>query len=591
MQRFLRQVSVVAGFALLVLLLIANLFITDRRLNVQVADQVWVAHTRQVLLELEQTESLLLDAETGQRGYLLTGESKYLQPYSGAVTQIDGHIHTLAHLTSDNPVEQANVAQLSALAHQKLNELNETVTLARTGNVAQARAVVLSDRGLLIMDNIRRVIAAMRAEENRLDAVRSAAYQQSVRLTGTSMLLATLVGILGLIVLAYVILRERVIRDRYMLEIHAREEWLRVTLTSIGDAVIATDRDGRVTFCNPAAELLTGVSAASAVGKDVLSVFPIFNEFTGHAVENPVSKVMNLGAVVGLANHTVLKHADGRLIPIEDSAAPIRNDRHQLIGVVLVFRDASAERKSRDLMRRTDKLAAAARLSATVAHEINNPLEAVINLIFIAKSDPGTPAQVIQQLTLAEQEVERVAHIARQTLGFYRDSNAPEPIQIDALIESILKVYSNKLESCGIHVLRNFCSCPPIQGVAGELRQVFSNVIANAIDAAGEGGTIAVSSSFAANDDGGFVEVVVADSGSGVAPEHLDRIFEPFFTTKKDVGTGLGLWVTKEIIERHGGSIQVRPSNAQDGVPGAAFTVQLPCASIQNLDGPLSSSN
>jgi len=584
MQMLFRKFSVVAGFTLLVLLLIANALITGNRLGVQSANQAWLFHTQQVLSELEQTESLLLDAETGQRGYLLTGESKYLQPYNEALSQIDSHLQRLARLTADNPVEQVNVAQLSALAHQKLNELNETVALARAANSTQARAVVLSDRGLLIMENIRRVIATMQAEENRLEAVRNAAYLRSGQLTKLSILLATLIGIVGLIVLARFILRESALRDQHVLEIHAREEWLRVTLTSIGDGVIATDREGRVKFFNPVAESLTGVSASAAIGRDIHTVFPIFNEFTGQAIENPVTRVLDLGAVVGLANHTVIRHADGRLIPIEDSAAPIRDDHHQLIGVVLVFRDASAERKSQDLMRRADKLAAAARLSATVAHEVNNPLEAIINLIYIAKSDPGTPATVVQYLTSAEQEVERVAHIARQTLGFYRESNAPEPIQIEILIESTLKMYSNKIESTGIHVQRSFGKCPPIQGVAGELRQVFSNVLANAIDAAGEGGTIAVSSSFVPNGDGGCVEVVIADSGPGVAPEHLDRIFEPFFTTKKDVGTGLGLWVTKEIIERHGGSIQVRPSNALDCVPGAAFTLQLPCAPIQELD-------
>ena len=126
-----------------------------------------------------------------------------------------------------------------------------------------------------------------------------------------------------------------------------------------------------------------------AKGHDITEVFPIFNEFTGAVTQNPVRRVMSEGQVVGLANHTVLRHADGYLIPIEDSAAPIRNDRGDLIGVVLVFRDVTNERKSQELLRKSEKLAAAARLSATVAHEINNPLEAVGNLIYIAKAVSG----------------------------------------------------------------------------------------------------------------------------------------------------------------------------------------------------------
>ena len=268
------------------------------------------------------------------------------------------------------------------------------------------------------------------------------------------------------------------------------------------------------------------------------------------------------------------------MIPIEDSAAPIRDDQQQLIGVVLVFHDVSAMRKSQDLVRKTEKLAAAARLSATVAHEINNPLEAVVNLIFIAKHDTGTPPAVVQHLTLAEQEIERIAHITRQTLGFYRESNAPERVQIGALIESVLKMYSNKLNSSGIRVQRELSDCRAVQGVAGELKQVLSNVIANAIDAAGGNGSIVIRCEQVPSGDESRVQIVIADSGAGVAAQHVDRIFEPFYTTKKDVGTGLGLWVTREIVERHGGTINVRPASDGEGLTGAAFVLQLPCAPI-----------
>jgi PAS domain S-box-containing protein len=577
MQNYFRQFSTIGGFTLLVLLLIVSALYTGRRLNVQATNQVWVVKSRQVLDQVEETETLLLDAETGQRGYLLTGEPRYLEPYNNAVTQIDSRIQTLSQLTADDPRLQANVAQLGSLAHQKLDELRDTIALARSGHVDRAKAVVLSDRGRQLMNQIRQVLASMLNEENRLAAMRDSAYARSLRLTRISIAGATMIGIFGLVVLAYFILRDHALRERHTQEIRAREEWFRVTLKSIGDAVIATDRKGMVTFMNPVAESLTGTPSAKAEGKDILTVFPILNERTGQPAENPVKKVMSLGSVVGLANHTVVQHADGRLIPIEDSAAPIRDDRQQLIGVVLVFRDVSGERKSQELLRKTEKLAAAARLSATVAHEINNPLEAVVNLVFIAKNDPEAPPSVVRQLTMAEQEIERVAHITRQTLGFYRESNAPERVQINELLDAILGVYSNKLESAHIRVKRNYGPCPLIHGVAGELRQVFSNVLANAIDAAGDSGAITVSSRPILDGECSTVEVTIADSGTGVSLEHLEHIFEPFFTTKKDVGTGLGLWVSKEIIERHGGSILVNPSNGLDGLPGAAFTLRLPC--------------
>jgi PAS domain S-box-containing protein len=586
MQTFLRRISVIGGFAVMAALLVVNAFVTQRQLKVQVENEYWVLHTRQVLYELQRTESLLTNAETGQRGFLLTGDPQYLDPYTLAVGEIDSHIANLRRLTADNPTEQANTAQLIDLSHQKLDELSLTISLFEQGKAGQADEVVSSNKGLELMASIRRVLADMHSQEDRLGATRTASYERSIRLTRLSIDLATLVAVIGLLALAFAILKERALRERHTREIHAREEWFRVTLTSIGDAVIATDRNGVVTFFNMVAEDLTGIAAAEAMGKDILSVFPIVNEVTGQTAESPVQKVMALGAVVGLANHTALRHADGHLTPIEDSAAPIRDDREQLIGVVLVFHDVTADRKSQEVVRRAEKLAAAARLSATVAHEINNPLAAVLNLIYISKTDPAAPPAVVERLALAEQEIERLAQITRQTLGFYRESNAPEPINIEALIDAVLRLYAHKIASIGISVERNYGFCPPVLGVAGELRQVFANIITNAIDAIVRDGAIAISTQFvasAASDNGatnaGIVEVVVADTGSGIAPEHLDRIFEPFFTTKRNVGTGLGLWVTREILERHGGSIEVVASESNGSPSGAAFRLNLPCNS------------
>jgi signal transduction histidine kinase len=316
----------------------------------------------------------------------------------------------------------------------------------------------------------------------------------------------------------------------------------------------------------------------------VQEVFPIFNEFTGEKTENPVAKVMSLGIVVGLANHTVLQHRDGRLTPIEDSAAPISDDRGQTIGVVLVFRDATVKRDSQEVLRKTEKLAAAARLSATVAHEINNPLEAVVNLLFLAKSSPDAPAEVIEHLILAEQELERVAHITRQTLGFYRESNTPEAIEIPTIIEPILRLYSNKVASKEIRLDFSADNCPPVWGVAGELKQVIANLISNAIDAVPTKGRIAIHCCDAKTNSGKAAEVVIEDDGPGIPPELLNRIFDPFFTTKQDVGTGLGLWVAKEIVSRHGGSIHVRAANANGELKGAAFVIHLPCTSADQTE-------
>ncbi len=286
---------------------------------------------------------------------------------------------------------------------------------------------------------------------------------------------------------------------------------------------------------------------------------------------------MALGHVVGLANHTVLRHRNGSLLPIEDSAAPIRDDAGRLLGVVLVFRDATAERKSQDILRKTEKIAAAARLAATVAHEINNPLEAVNNLIFLAKLRPGVPAEAVNDLALAEQELNRVSHVTRQTLGFYRESNTPDKIEVPKLVENVLLLFANKFKTKNIVVEHEAEPCPPIQGWPGELQQVVANLVSNAADAVGNGGKMKVTVSCVDGPEGKNVQVRVEDNGPGIAPENLERIFEPFFTTKKDVGTGLGLWVSKAIVERHGGTIQVHSSNG-DRNHNTVFSIRIPCS-------------
>ncbi len=577
MRAFYKRFSVITGFGLLLAVLIVNGLVIRRQLKVEVDNQVWVSHTQQVLLQLELVQSLLTDAETGQRGYLYTGESSYLAPYDRAIGQVDAAIQKVAELTADNPRQQARIPQLSSLARQKLKELAGTISLYRSGNPDAAHALVLTNRGLRTMDRVRALIGEMQQEEISLEAIRTAAYWRSVRVTVACIYLASILAGLGLMLLAYFVLREIRFRERHGAEIKQREEWFRVTLTSIGDGVIATDEQGNVIFVNPVAERLTGRSMAHAKGLPIAQVFPIYNELTRQPVANPVDKVMQLGHIVGLANHTVLEHKDGTLIPIEDSAAPIRDDQGRLAGVVLVFRDATADRKAQDLVRKTDKIAAAARLAATVAHEINNPLEAVSNLIYLAKLRDGVPAAAMEDLKMAEDELARVSHVTRQTLGFYRESTFPDMLDMSALVDSVLKLYSNKINNKRISVQRNFSPCPPLHGWEGELRQAVSNLISNAIDAMGWAGVLKISVSCVEKAGAEMIELRVEDDGPGIAAEHLERIFEPFFTTKKEVGTGLGLFVSKQIVERHGGSIAVR-SCSGNGSHGTLFSILLPAS-------------
>jgi len=576
MQTRFKKFGVITGFALLLAVLIVNAAITKKQFDRQVATGLWVVHTHQVQLKLSETLALLTDAETGQRGYLYTGEEQYLAPYERAVQHIQSQIDELSRLTADNSSQQAAIGQLRPLAREKLDELASTIALYRSGKVDEARKLVLSDSGLRTMENIRAVVSGMVEEESRLERDRDASYLATIRLTSTSIYLTTVLAAFGLILLAYFILRQMSLRERHAREMRAREEWFRVTLTSIGDAVIATDQNGNVTFLNPIAEGLTGFSTAAATGRNILDIFPIFNESTMAPVDNPVARVIAEGRATGLANHTVLRRVDGILTPIDDSAAPIRDDSGNLIGVVLVFRDITNDRKTERVLRNTEKLSAAARLSATVAHEINNPLEAAVNLAYLVRINPALPEDAVRQLAQVEQELDRVAHITRQTLGFFRDKNAPGPVKLDAVVESVLRIYSNKMASRNITIHRRFTECPPVSGIENEIKQVVSNLVSNAADASTTGGVVIITLACIEKPGKVTVQLKVEDDGPGVADEHRDRIFEPFFTTKQDVGTGLGLWVTREIVERHGGTIQLL--KREDGAQGAAFSVAFDAA-------------
>ncbi len=260
------------------------------------------------------------------------------------------------------------------------------------------------------------------------------------------------------------------------------------------------------------------------------------------------------------------------------SVSPVHDLAGNLIGASTIARDITARKAAEETLRKTEKLAATGRLAASIAHEINNPLEAVTNLLYLLRKNPSLDEKGRKHLSFAEQELERVAHISKQTLGFYRQVSSPSRIDVAKTLESALSVYTHKLEGQSIKVETRWESGTEIQALAGEIRQVFSNLIANSIDAMPRGGTLILKVSKShdwGNGNRRGVRVVFADTGSGIAPEQRSKLFEPFFTTKRDVGTGLGLWVSKNIVQNHQGSIQLR-SSVRPGKSGTVFSVFLP---------------
>jgi signal transduction histidine kinase len=269
---------------------------------------------------------------------------------------------------------------------------------------------------------------------------------------------------------------------------------------------------------------------------------------------------------------------DGTRRHMETHAAPMRTPDGS-IAHLAVTRDISERKRAEEALRRSEKIAAVGRLAATMAHEINNPLASVTNLLFLVKKDQGISPRARKQLELADQELDRVAHVARQTLGFYRDNAAPGWFNVSDSIEELVEIYSYKFRNREIELVKELDPSLEVFASTGEFRQVFSNLLVNAIDALpANRGKIRIRAQRAKEWGGSGrrgVRITIADSGCGIAPEHLPRIFESFYTTKQDVGTGLGLWLTRTLVEKHGGTIQLK-SRAQNGKSGTAFSVFWP---------------
>jgi PAS domain S-box-containing protein len=347
------------GTFLILAVLAGDAMLVVRSLDTIARSNGRVDHTQLVLNELESTLSVIKDAETGQRGFLLTGRDDYLGPFREAESALPGHLARLATLTADNAVQQARLADLGNLAAEKMSELRHTIALRRDEGLNAALLVVLTDRGQETMRTIRQRVAAIREEEERLLKARVEASQAAVWRTFTTFTVTTVAAVLLVVLVGYLQRREAAEREQAAEALRKSEAWLATTLSSIGDAVIATDRQGRIRFMNPVAETLTGWPQGEAVGKSFADVFQLVNEETGAPAPHPCERVLREGVVVGLANHTALIARDGRATPIEDSAAPIRDRDHGLAGVVMVFRDVTATRAAQERLRASEARTAA----------------------------------------------------------------------------------------------------------------------------------------------------------------------------------------------------------------------------------------
>lgn len=347
---------------------------------------------------------------------------------------------------------------------------------------------------------------------------------------------------------------------------------LAAIVESSDDAIISKDLNGTVVSWNTSAEKLFGYRAEEIIGGPIGVIIPpglISDE------EMILGKIRNGQRVEHF--ETVRLRKSGETIDVSLSVSPVMDEHGHVIGAAKIARNITERKRAESTLRTTERLVAAGRLAATVAHEINNPLEGVMNLVYLAKLDLPDAGKVAAHLDAAQRELDRVAHIARQTLGFYRDTSSMKRLNLPRMMDELLPLYEKRLEGAQIKVVKRYDNDAEITAFAGEIRQLLSNLIVNSIDAMPSGGLLHIKISRAhrwSNSIPG-VRVTICDTGSGIPARHKRNLFQPFFTTKAHVGTGLGLWVTRNIVEKHHGMIQFKSRSAPTS-HGTAFSAFLP---------------
>jgi PAS domain S-box-containing protein len=319
------------------------------------------------------------------------------------------------------------------------------------------------------------------------------------------------------------------------------------------------DRDYRITYLNAAAVELASWTDKRHVGDRLWDLYP---ELIGSPVEANFRRAME--------DRVPAEFEQFFPTPGNESWFQFYVYPQPGEGVILYARNTTETRKTEQALRRSEQLAAAGRLAASIAHEINNPLEAVTNLLYLAKTDQGLSDSSKDLLEVADKELQRLSHITARSLKFYRQRTAPAPTQLEEVIDSVIYFHDPSIRVHNTRVERHYQAAPPVLCHPGEIQQVFTNLVSNALDALADKGRLVVAVRLAKDLKGREgVRVTVADNGSGMDRQMFDRLFHPFVTTKGETGTGLGLWVSKGILDKHHATIAVRSK------PGCGTTFRL----------------
>jgi PAS domain S-box-containing protein len=352
---------------------------------------------------------------------------------------------------------------------------------------------------------------------------------------------------------------------------------LAAIVESSDDVIVSKDLNGIIRSWNAAATRLFGYSADEIIGTSILKLIP--EEF--HSDEKTIMENIRAGRRVEHFE-TVRRTKSGQLLEVSLTVSPIRDQHGRIIGASKILRDISTRKRLEQALLQAEKIAATGRMAATIAHEINNPLEAVMNLMYLLRPMIADPVG-ISYFQSVETELGRVSHIAKQTLGYYREHSAANSASIGEIVLHAITIYEPRCTATGIEIKKAINSSRKIALRRGEMMQVVSNLMMNSIHAMQAGGVMSISVEDAVGFPDGIV-LTIQDDGVGIAEADLPRIFEAFFTTRSTVGTGIGLFVAKQFVEGHGGQIEVE--SRRDGENhGTTVRVFLPVATTYDSAG------
>jgi PAS domain S-box-containing protein len=537
----------------------------------------WVVHAQRVRYELSHVLQLVVDMGDGMRRFETTRDERSLQEAQAATAELQATLATLHRMMIGDPQLGAYEARLVDVVHQREQQLQETMDMVRAGDTEGAR-LTMERGGVKILDACRSIVAQMQDEETKIFQQHHVANTSARDTVAFAIVATTLLAVVLLILVAYVSMR-------HSARLQQLQNDLATTLRSIGDAVISTDAAGRVRFMNPVAEQLTGWTSAESQGRPLQDVFRIVSEQTRAAVESPVSRVLRDRKIIGLANHTVLIARGGGERPIEDSGAPIYGIDGELSGVVLVFRDATAQResqlallKSAAVLREADQRKDI--FLATLSHELRNPLAPIRNAARLLEATTLSAEELQRSRLIISRQVRHMASLLDDLLDISRITRGvltlkKDVIGLKGVFEAAVETARPAIDAKR-HVLDVEWPSETIRIEADPVRltQVVTNLLTNAAKYTDPEGRIVLGS----RADGRTVILSVRDNGIGLAPQTLTKVFEMFSQVpsakgQSEGGLGIGLALVKGLIALHGGRVE---ANSEGLEKGSEFVVYLP---------------